>query len=63
VVFRRRWLGNARLRPFIPLTPDAFVLSGRLGEWIFVTEKGKASRIVNFRKFEPLVWTRVGDRP
>jgi hypothetical protein len=48
------------LRPFIPLSPDAFVLSGRLGEWLFVAEPGEAPRIVNFRKFEPLVWTRVG---
>jgi hypothetical protein len=48
------------LRPFVPLTPDAFVLSGRLGEWLFVVEPGEVARIVNFRKFEPLVWTRVG---
>jgi hypothetical protein len=47
------------LQPLIPLTPDAFVVSGRLGEWIFVTEKGRAVRILNLRKFEPLVWTRV----
>ncbi|HXB55127.1 MAG TPA: nuclear transport factor 2 family protein [Vicinamibacteria bacterium] len=45
---------------FVPLTPDAFVLSGRLGEWLFVAEPGEAARIVSFRKFEPLVWTRVG---
>jgi hypothetical protein len=51
------------LRPFIALTPDAFVLSGRLGEWIFVSENGRAVRILNFRKFEPLVWARVDDRP
>ncbi len=49
------------LRLLIPLTPEAFVLSGSLGEWIFVTENGKGVRIVNFRKFEPLVWTRVDD--
>jgi len=48
-----------KLRQFIPLTPDAFVLSGSLGEWIFVTEKGVVTHILNFRKFEPLVWTRV----
>lgn len=48
-----------KLKPFVPLTPEAFVLSGSLGEWMFVVEKGKATRIVNFRKFEPLVWTRV----
>jgi len=51
------------LRPFIPLTPDAFVLSGRSGEWIFVTENARPVRILNFRKFEPLVWSRVDDRP
>ncbi len=48
-----------RLRPFIPLTPDAFVLAGSLGEWHFVVENGKATRIVNTRKFAPLIWTRV----
>ena len=49
-----------KLKPFIPLTSDAFVLSGSLGEWIFVSnEKGKVTRILNLRKFEPLVWTRV----
>jgi hypothetical protein len=54
-----------KLRPFIPLTPDAFVLSGSLGEWMFVLENGAAKRIVSFRKFEPLIWTRVdqGKRP
>jgi hypothetical protein len=46
-----------KLRPFIPLTPDAFVLSGALGEWLFVVENGSATRIVNLRKFEPLIWT------
>jgi len=48
-----------RLKPLVPLTPDAFVLSGSLGEYLFVVENGKATRILNFRKFEPLVWTRV----
>ena len=52
-----------KLRQFIPLTPDAFVLSGSLGEWIFVTEKGAVTHILNFRKFEPLVWTRVDAAP
>jgi hypothetical protein len=53
----------AKLKTFIPLTPDAFVLSGSLGEWLFVAGKdGKAARIVNLRKFEPLVWTRVPER-
>jgi hypothetical protein len=48
------------LRPFIALTPTAFVLSGRLGEWLFVTDgRGLATRVVNLRKFAPLVWNRV----
>jgi hypothetical protein len=50
-----------KLRPLLPLTPDAFVVQGSLGEWIFVREKGKAVRILNFRKFEPLIWTRIDD--
>jgi hypothetical protein len=53
-----------KLKPLIPLTPDAFVLEGSLGEWIFVAgEDRKADRILNFRKFEPLVWTRIGEGP
>jgi hypothetical protein len=48
-----------KLKRLLPLTSDAFVLSGSLGEWLFVTEKDKAVRIVNVRKFQPLVWTRV----
>jgi hypothetical protein len=49
------------LRRMIPLTPDAFVVSGTLGEWLFVMENGKAVRIVNVRKFQPLIWSRVED--
>ena len=52
-----------KLRQLIPLAPDAFVLSGSLGEWIFVTEKGAVTHVLNFRKFEPLVWTRVEASP
>jgi hypothetical protein len=52
-----------RLRPLIPLTPQSFVLSGSLGEWHFVVENGRAVRIVNTRKFAPLVWTRVETVP
>jgi hypothetical protein len=48
-----------KLRQFIPLAPNAFVLTGSLGEWIFVTDKGAVAHVLNFRKFEPLVWTRV----
>jgi hypothetical protein len=47
-----------KLKPLIPLAPDAFVVSGSLGEWVFVVENGKAARIVNLRKFAVLVWTR-----
>jgi Domain of unknown function (DUF4440) len=52
-----------KLRPLVPLTANAFVLSGSLGEWLFVAENGKATRIVNLRKFAPLVWTRVEATP
>jgi ketosteroid isomerase-like protein len=53
----------ANVRPFIPLAPNVFTLQGSLGEWIFVSENGSpASRIVHFRKFEPLIWTRVAHR-
>jgi hypothetical protein len=48
-----------KLRRLIPLTPDAFVLSGSLGEWLFVVENGQGARIVNLRKFAVLVWNRV----
>jgi len=48
-----------RLKPLVPLTPDAFVQSGSLGEWLFVVEKGKATQLVNLRKFATLLWTRV----
>jgi hypothetical protein len=48
-----------KLRPFIPMTGDAFVLTGTLGEWLFDVENGKATRIINLRKFEPLIWTRT----
>lgn len=48
------------LRRLIPLAPNVFVRSGSLGEWIFVTdERGRATRIVQLHKFEPLVWSRV----
>jgi ketosteroid isomerase-like protein len=50
---------TATLRPLIPLAPHSFVLAGSLGEWHFVVENGRALRIVNLRKFSPLVWTRV----
>jgi ketosteroid isomerase-like protein len=53
-----------KLTRFIPLTPEAFVLEGRLGDWLFaIGADGKATRIVDFRKFEPLVWERISDTP
>ena len=52
-----------KLRQFIPLAPNVFVLSGSLGEWIFVMDKGAVSHLLSFRKFEPLVWTRVAAAP
>lgn len=52
----------ARLREFIPITPEAFVLHGSLGEWLFVRDgSGRATRIVELRKFEPLIWARVAE--
>lgn len=51
-----------KLRPLVPLTPDVYVVSGSLGEWFFVRGKdGKAERIVNLRKFAPLVWSRSAE--
>jgi hypothetical protein len=51
-----------KLRPLIPLAQNVFVSSGVPGEKIFIMEKnGKASRIVDFRKFQPLIWTRISD--
>jgi hypothetical protein len=53
----------AKLRPLIALTPVAFVLEGSLGELLFdIGSGGRAARIVELRKFEPLVWTRVTHR-
>lgn len=53
----------AKLRPLLPLAPDVFVASGSLGEWIFITGADrKVSHLMNFRKFQPLVWMRVPPR-
>lgn len=50
----------SRLAPLIPIAPNVFVRKGMLGELIFVSDKdGNTTRIVDFRKFQPLVWTRV----
>src|SRR5262245_35058165 len=51
----------AKLRPMIPLTSHAFVIAGQLGEWLFVVENGRATRILNLRKFAPLVWERIDE--
>lgn len=52
-----------KLQRLIPLAPDAFVVSGALGDWIFVSDAhGRATHIVELRKFEPLIWTRVDAR-
>jgi len=49
-----------KLKPMVPVTPTAFVVSGSLGEWLFdVDDKGKAQKIVDLRKFETLIWTRT----
>ena len=51
---------KGQLRPLLPLAPNVFVRSGSLGEWIFVVDaSGRATAIVNYRKFAPLLWTRV----
>ena len=64
IIVARPSATDVALKPLIPLTPDAFVLEGSLGEWVFVVDEDrKAVRILNFRKFEPLVWTRIGDGP
>jgi hypothetical protein len=53
-----------RMRRMIPLTSDAFVQQGGLGEWIFARDaQGQVTHILDFRKFEPLVWTRVVEKP
>ncbi len=52
-----------KLRPLIPLTSTAFVLEGSLGELLFDADaSGRVTRIVEIRKFEPLVWSRVKPR-
>ena len=51
-----------KLRRLVPLAPNAFVVSGSLGEWIFVGDDGgRPTRIVDLRKFEVLIWDRLPD--
>lgn len=48
------------LKPLIPLANNVFVIAGTLGEWIFVAaEQTRPAQLIEFRKFEPLVWTRI----
>lgn len=48
------------LRRMIPMAPNAFVRANTLGEWIFAhARNGQPAHILNLRKFEPLVWTKV----
>lgn len=50
------------LKRLIPIGPNVFTREGNLGEWIFCLDKmQKATKIVELRKFEPLVWTSVPD--
>src|SRR5262245_46356146 len=53
-----------KLELLIPMASNVFVRQGALGELIFVSDKdGTATRIVDLRKFQPLVWTRVPPQP
>ncbi len=53
-----------KLKPLVPLAPDTFVLSGSLGDLIFVSDpSGRVTHILELRKFEPLVWTRIDAAP
>ena len=51
------------LKRLIPIGPNVFTREGTLGEWIFcLDEKQKAMKIIELRKFEPLIWTSIPDR-
>ena len=53
-----------KMTAMIPLTGSVFVRPGSLGEWMFATdESGKVTHILDFRKFESLIWTRVETPP
>lgn len=55
------WAGRSadNMKLLIPLGPNVFVRKGALGELIFIPdEKGGASKIVDYRKFQPLIWTK-----
>ena len=66
VVFRDGALFAGRdpdkLLPMIPIGSNVFVRKGVLGELVFVADaRGNAARIVDLRKFQPLIWTRIAD--
>ncbi|UWZ82810.1 nuclear transport factor 2 family protein [Occallatibacter riparius] len=68
VVLRNGQLYSGRdlndLKRLIPIGPNVFTREGDLGEWIFcLDEKQKATKIVELRKFEPLVWTFESEGP
>jgi len=49
-----------RLARMIHMASNVFVREGTLGDWIFTLDAdGKPSKLIELRKFEPLVWTRV----
>ncbi len=55
-----------QLRRMIPMAENVFVREGTLGEWIFSLDShGKSTKIIELRKFEPLVWTAItsGSQP
>jgi hypothetical protein len=52
-----------KLRQLIPLAAERLRPVRQPREWIFVTEKGAVTHVLNYRKFEPLVWTRVEGAP
>jgi hypothetical protein len=54
----------AALAPLVPMASNAFVRRGVLGELIFISDgSGNPTRIVDLRKFQPLIWTRAPTTP
>jgi hypothetical protein len=54
----------AELAPLIPMATNVFVRRGSSGELIFISDaNGDATRIIDLRKFQPLIWTRVPTTP
>jgi hypothetical protein len=53
-----------KLAPLIPMASNVFVRKGALGELIFISDTdGNPARIVDLRKFQPLIWTRIARQP